>query len=220
MIDPRSEKTRRSSIFSRRRPDEDAPKENDQKKLYLIVDVGGQPFALDYNLLKTDIKPMDYLKIAKRQDSGLYLLTDQKRTKHGTGTISHQLLPVYLAGVLGLEESIDHDSKHYMLIKRSLTGIPTHIPDEKTGKKTELNFSLALIAGKRPDFMAFDDKSTRRLPSTYCPAGIVDKERVIPIIDLEVSLNRFTDRFCQIYPELSQYYPFSKDFKYKESDGF
>lgn len=188
---------------------------------YLLVNVAGNIFAIDDNYFKTDILPINRLRKAERLESGLYILRGQTRTKYGLGKIDQFILPVYLAGALDLDEKIRPDEALYMLIKRSASGIPRYYLDEETGKRKELNFSLALVVNEVPDFSRFEKSRFRNLPSDIAPVGLLcGDEKIIPVLDVEAALKKFTRIFCDLYPELSQYYPFSPDFKFKEFDGF
>ena len=182
---------------------------------YVIADVNGAPFAIDDNYFKTDILPINFLRFAERQESGLYMLKNQMRTRYGRETIDHSFIPVYLAGMLGLEEKINPEKAVYMLIKRSESGIPRFVADED-GRNTELNFSLALVANDSPGYMGFSREDIEKTFSGIVPAVIKHDRELIPVIDIKKSLIEFTGTFCSLYPELSSYYPFSGDFKYKK----
>lgn len=181
---------------------------------YLITNVAGEPYAIDDDYLKGKIMPINYMKLAERQESGLYVLRGQTKIGNTIERVDHEILPVYLAGIIGVEETIDPETEHYILIKRSYTGIPKRITDEK-GKEIPLNFSLALVVKERPELVTFKNAIFRKTPSPVVPEVIMKGEKMIPIVYVRKALENFTETFCNLYPELSKYYPFSPDFMYK-----
>jgi hypothetical protein len=192
--------------------------------------------AVDDDSLKIDLSPLGVLMNALRYDpsaknklrkldaekdeaTGLYLLKGQIQKSSGK-SINYGMLAVPLSEILGIEEKIDLNKAHYVLVQRSKSGINKRVTDA-SGQERSLNYCIALIAGEEPLFKEFEEP--QRVPSIGSCPGIAqskDGKVTASILDLESALSGFTETFITKHPELSRYYPFSPDFRYAEKNGF
>lgn len=180
----------------------------------MVIDTGINRVAVDYNLMKEEVL-VSRLAKAVREESGLYVLKHQHMTSDWNRIIDQQIVPVNFNEMLNMldegnrklyDENIVPGA-YVALIRRGGLGMAREIIEDE--KKKELNLTIGLIVNSLP---VLEDLEGQPVAKYY-----IHGQEIISALDLVPCLEKITDRFCERYPKLSQYYPFSKDFKYKQA---